>query len=427
MQLDRAVGGDTILISAPAGFGKTALVTEWAAANNREIAWLSLDEADNDPVRFWRYIIASLRTVFEDLGQEIALSLESESAPDLPSLVMLLINEISDMADPITLVLDDYHLIHDNAIHSSLSFLLQRQPSQLQVIIIARADPPLALARLRVQGRLHDIRAADLRFTEGEMEAFFNCAVTPELPPATINTLAERVEGWAAGLQLAALSLREMSVDEAAQFVNASGAVERFVFDYLLEEVLEHQEPRIKNFLLYTSVLHNLTPQLCTAVTGYEDAAKILERLAGDDLFIEHLDETGQWYRYDLLFARALRGRLERTEPELVAELRGRAAAWYEEGRASEGIAPRLQLAFVTLSRPIEIETDEFYTEHLTKREMEILTLIAQGLSNQQIADLLVISVGTVKGHVTQILSKLNAQNRTDAVARAHHLGLLKP
>lgn len=426
-QLDRLAGGDVALVSAPAGFGKTTLVTEWAAGSDRLVAWLSLDEADNEPVRFWRYTVASLRMVLGDIGQEVVKALDSESAPHLQTLITLLVDEISHMSSTLTLVLDDYHLIHANTIHSSLSFLLHNQPAQLQVIIITRADPPLALARLRVQGRLWDIRAADLRFTVGEMEAFFDCTMESKLPPAAFKTLSKRIEGWAAGLQLAALSLRGLPPDEVDHFVIAFGGAQRYVLNYLLEEVLEQQAPRIQRFLLYTSVLHNLTPQLCTAVTGYQDSAQILARMVEDDLFIEPLDDKDLWYRYHRLFATALRGRLEQIEPEIVPELRRRAAVWYNEGSTSESIPPRLQPAFYPVSYSIDTKSQELLLDGLTERELEILVLIAQGLSNQQIADQLVISVGTVKGHVTHILSKLNAQSRTDAVARALHLGLLKP
>jgi LuxR family maltose regulon positive regulatory protein len=425
-QLDHALGGDVTLISAPAGFGKTTLVVEWAGGREGSLAWLSLDEADNDPARFWRYIVASLRTVHKEIGREFVTILEAEPISDWEALVTLLINDISNLSSTLTLVLDDYHLIGAATIHSSLSFLLHHLPSQLHVIIISRADPPLALARLRVQNRLRDIRAADLRFTEGEMEAFFDCAITAKLPREATRSLIERTEGWAAGLQLAALSLRELPDAEAARSVLAFDGAQRYVLTYLLEEVLENQEPRIQQFLLHTSVLHHLTPQLCTAVTGYPDSHQILDRLAEEELFIQPLEETGRWYRYNRLFARALRGHLERTDPQLIPELRRRASAWYAERSASEGLPDYLQPALVTLPNPFDSESDELLTERLTAREMEILTLIAQGLSNQQIADRLVLSVGTVKGHITHVLGKLNARSRTEAVARARSLGLLK-
>jgi LuxR family maltose regulon positive regulatory protein len=426
-QIDPKEGGIVTLISAPAGFGKTTLVAEWAMEKKRRTAWLSLDEADNDPVRFWRYIVASLRTVAADFGQDLITALEQGPAADWEFIVSLLVDGISRFETAMTLVLDDYHLINASAIHASLSFLLNHQPPQLHVIIISRADPPLALARLRVQGRLQDIRASDLRFTAGEMEAFFNCTVPSELAPMAIKTFSERIEGWAAGLQLAVLSLKELSAADAARFSKAFGGTQRYVLNFLLEEVLDHQEPHIQQFLLYTSVLHNLTPQLCQAVTGYPDSAQILARLAEEELFIEPLDEIGQWYRYHRLFASAMRGHLEQTEPERIPELRRKAAAWYAERKAGEELPLSLQPAFVTLSYPIDPELDDLYLDSLTERELEILGLIAQGLSNQQIADQLVISVGTVKGHITHILSKLNAQSRTDAVARALHLGLLNP
>ncbi len=321
----------------------------------------------------------------------------------------MLINEItavSPNAPAITLILDDYHLIQTHTIHQSLSFFLYHQPRSLHVIILTRADPPLALARLLVQGHLREIRAIDLQFTQEEMVAFFDCALTFELSPGALATLAHRVEGWAAGLQLAALSLKGLPQAEREPFIQAFSGAQRHVLHYLLEEVLQRQPKPVQSFLLQTAVLPHLTSDLCTAVTGQADAGQILARLADEEMFITPVDETGQWYRYHHLFTGALRNHLEQKDPDQICELRRRAAAWYAEQGLSEAEEPLL--------------------DPLTERELEILTLVAQGFSNKKISDRLVISVGTVKGHINHLLSKLNAQNRTEAVVHAKRLGVLK-
>ena len=425
-QLDRAAAGSVTLISAPAGFGKTALIVDWSSGSSGRLAWLSLDEYDNLPARFWRYVIAALQMAGVNIGKAMESLLQTVPEPDWEALIALLINEISREEENVTLVLDDYHLMQTNDIHFSLGFLLQRQPQQLRIIIVARADPPLALARLRVQGRLSELRAADLRFTQDEMEAFIRCSLAYTLPVAAVNILSDRIEGWAAGLQLAVLSMQGQPAAEAAAFVRSFSGVQRHVFNYLIEEVLQRQPPRMQTFLLQTSVLRTLTPALCTAVTGYQDARQILLRLADEHLFILPLDKSGEWYRYHRLFAGAMRGRLEQMEPDLIPELRRRATAWYAEqgfyeevpGHLLPGTMPQLELVDRQLNQPL--------VDPLTGREKEILALIARGYSNQQIADQLVISIGTVKGHVNHLLSKLQAQSRTEAVVRAQRLGMLK-
>lgn len=407
------VAGQVTLVSAPAGFGKTTLVAEWARQQNGRIAWLSLDEGDNDPVCFWRYLIAACDTVAVRAGVQTSWALNEMMPEGGERPLTLLINELSaaaTAAHPITLVLDDYHLIQHNAIHQDLSFFLYHQPQHLNVIILTRADPPLALAKLRVQERLRELRAADLQFTPAEMEAFFECALKSKIPPESWTTLSKRIEGWAVGLRLAALTLRELPTRDWASFIQAFSGAQRYVLNYLLEEVLQRQPEYIQVFLLQTAVLHHLTPALCTAVTGREDAGQILARLANADLFVIPVDEAGQWYRYHRLFAGALRSHLEQTAPEQIPHLRRQAAAWY----AKHGLSDSSH------------HVHELFLDPLTERELEVLALIAQGFSNQQIAERLVISVGTVKGHVTHLLSKLDAQNRTEAVAHAQHLGLLK-
>jgi LuxR family transcriptional regulator, maltose regulon positive regulatory protein len=412
--LDVAVSGKVTLVSAPAGFGKTTLLTAWVRERNGRTAWFSLDEGDNNLVHFWRYLIAALQTVSAPIGRKITTGWPETAYLDWEMLITQLVNDLSKHAfgeHPITLVLDDYHLIHTNVIHQSLSFLLHHQPPQLHVVILSRTDPPLPLARLRVAGRLQELRAVDLRFTPAEMAEFFRHHLPFALSPTALKSLMERIEGWAAGMQLAALSLRGLSPAESDSFVDAFSGAQRYVLHYLMEEVLQQQPQRIQNFLLQTAVLPSLNPSLCTAVTGDEDAGAILRELADQNLFVLTLDESRQWYRYYRLFAGALRSRLEQTDPLAIPELHRRAMAWYADQDVHQV--------------PVNVNTGML--EHLTERELEILTLIAHGLSNQQIADSLVIGVGTVKGHVTHLLGKLDAHNRTEAVAHARRLKLIKP
>jgi LuxR family maltose regulon positive regulatory protein len=296
----------------------------------------------------------------------------------------------------------------------------------MRVILLTRADPPLALARLRVQGRLLELRAADLRFSSAEVAAFFNCALPYRLPQRAIQTLIERIEGWPAGLRLAALSLQELPEAEAQGFVRMFSGAERYVFHYLLEEVLQLQPPRKQTFLLQTSILRSLHPDLCAAVTGYDDARQILDQMAQDNLFILRLEGVADWFRYHRLFAGALRNRLEQTEPALIPELRRRASAWYQSQGLREGVPERMLPAMMSDRYQFELDDDALPIDPLTEREAEILALIDQGLSNQQIADRLVIGTGTVKGHINHLLSKLDAHSRTDALAKARRLGLLQ-
>jgi LuxR family transcriptional regulator, maltose regulon positive regulatory protein len=412
-QLNRSAAGHVTLISAPAGFGKTTLAARWVRQEGGPVAWLSLDEGDNDLGRFWQYVLAALQTATSPVGQAALFEPDQLTPETWEPFVSLLINEItavSPNAPPITLVLDDYHLIQTHTIHQSLSFFLYHQPRSLHVIILTRADPPLALARLLVQGRLREIRAADLQFTQEEMAAFFDCTLTFALSPGSLATLARRIEGWAAGLQLAALSLKGLPQAEREPFIQAFSGAQRHVLHYLLEEVLQRQPEPVQSFLLQTAVLPQLTPDLCTAVTGQANAGQILARLANEELFISPVDDTGQWYRYHHLFAGALRSYLEQKDPDKICELKRRAAAWYTE----KGLGKT------------ENQTVEPLLDPLTERELEILTLVAQGFSNKKISDRLVISVGTVKGHINHLLSKLNAQNRTEAVAHAQRLGVFK-
>jgi ATP/maltotriose-dependent transcriptional regulator MalT len=316
-----------VLVCAPAGFGKTALLAGWARSGVRPVAWLGLDGGDSDPARFWRYVVAALDRARPGLAGRVG-----PLPPGSPEgLVMALLNELA--ADPgpdeVLLVLDDYHLVDSGPVHESVAFLLENLPPGLRVVVSGRADPPLPLARLRARGQLAELRAADLRFTGEEAAALLGETAGPGLPAAAVAALTARTEGWAAGLQLAGLSLRGHA--DAAGFAAAFSGSHRFVLDYLADEVLERQDEQVRAFLLETSVLERLSGELCDAVTGRPGSQAMLQDIEGAGLFLVPLDEVRGWWRYHHLFADLLRARLQAEQPGRVLELHRAAAAWSEE------------------------------------------------------------------------------------------------
>ena len=327
------------LVSAPAGFGKTTLVADWFAGE-RTTAWLSLDPRDDDPERFWTYVLAALATVTPDLSSDTAALLQGRRAP-LETVVATLINDLETASQDIVLVLDDYHVINAPEIHDSVAFLLEHLPPQISLVIATRADPPLPLASLRADGDLLEVRAADLRFTADEAAAYLNGAMDLTLTTADVDVLEARTEGWIAALQLAALSMQGRS--DPASFINEFAGDDRFILDYLADEVLERQTARIRDFLLDTSLLSRLTGPLCAAVTGQDDAKATLEELDRSNLFLVPLDDRRTWYRYHHLFGDVVRARLLDEQPDRVAELHRRASDWYaSNGEPQEAIVHAL-------------------------------------------------------------------------------------
>jgi LuxR family transcriptional regulator, maltose regulon positive regulatory protein len=327
------------LVAAPAGFGKTTLLAEWFASGegaDRRTAWLSLDAGDNDPTVFWSYVVAALRTVVADVGNG-ALSFLRASQP-LESVVASLLNDLAGLADELVLVLDDYHVIESAELHEAMAFLLQHLPPQVHLVLGGRADPPLPLARLRARGELLEVRAADLRFTTDEAAAYFNDTMGLQLTAEDVDALEARTEGWIAALQLAALSMQGR--DDTSGFIASFAGDDRFVVDYLAEEVLERQPEEVRRFLLDTAILDRFTGALCDAVTGGGGGKAMLEQLDRANLFLVPLDDRRLWYRYHHLFAEVLRARLADEEPERVSELHRRASTWYEAaGDRPEAIA----------------------------------------------------------------------------------------
>jgi LuxR family maltose regulon positive regulatory protein len=370
-QLNAGLHRKLTLVSAPAGFGKTTLLSEWVAdfrlpiadfglrstenlpparvdtiqnpkskTQNPRVAWVSLDEGDNDPSRFWAYFIAALQTIEARVGESVLSAFQAPQPPPAApasrseaertqSVLATLINEMAAVPHRLALVLDDYHVIQAQPIHDALEFLLGHLPGNMHLVIATRSDPPLHLARLRGRGQLTELRQADLRFTPDEAAAFLNQATGLNLTTQQIATLASRTEGWIAGLQMAAVSLQGRT--DVTGFVQSFAGSNRFVLDYLLEEVLQRQAEHLQRFLLQTSILDRLAGPLCDAVTGQQDAQSTLERLERSNLFIVPLDDRRGWYRYHHLFADLLQQRLrEQVGAQGVAALHRRAAAWFE-------------------------------------------------------------------------------------------------
>jgi LuxR family maltose regulon positive regulatory protein len=341
-------GRKLTLISAPAGFGKTTLLSEWVAGSERSVAWVSLDEGDNDPARFLAYFVAALQTIEASIGDGILSALQSPQPPPVETLIATLINQISVFPDDIILVLDDYHLITAQPVHDALTFLLDHLPSQMHLGLATRAEPPLPIARLRGRGQLTELRQADLRFTPDKATEFLSRVSGLELSMDDAATLASRTEGWIAGLQMAALALRSLGSPrsplsaqgrkDVTGFIQALSGSDRYILDYLVEEVLQRQPDGIQTFLLQTAILDRLTGPLCDAVLDLQtcrfadlSGREILEYLERANLFIVPLDNERQWYRYHRLFADLLRSRLRRAHSDLVPTLHRRASEWHEQ------------------------------------------------------------------------------------------------
>ncbi len=334
------------LVSAPAGWGKTTLLSAWHAnisGSGYPVAWVSLDASYNDPVRFWSYVLGALNTLHDGASDAALTMLKLPQPPPMELLLTSLLNTLTALSTDAVLVLDDYHVIEAQPIHHALTFLLEHLPPRLHLIIATRFDPPLPLARLRVRGVLTEVRASDLRFTPEEAATFLTETMGLPLTAEQVSALEERTEGWIAGLQLAALSAQGRPEESMGKFIDAFRGSNRYVMEYLAEEVLERQTDEAQRFLLRTAVLDRMCAPLCDAVLNSEkegakydqslDARFHLEQLERANLFLISIDDEGNWYRYHNLFADVLRSRLKQTQPKLVPELHRRASMWYEQHR----------------------------------------------------------------------------------------------
>jgi LuxR family maltose regulon positive regulatory protein len=337
------------LVSAAAGFGKTTILSEWAEKCERPFAWFSVDERDNDPQRFFIHFIAAIQQIKDDIGESSLESLQAPQFPPLESFLTGLINEISGISIPFVLVLDDYHLISNRTIHEGLIFLVENFPPHLNLVISGRADPPWPMARIRAQGMLNEIRTNDLRFSSKEVRQFLHDVMALELTSQDISALETRTEGWIAGLQMAAISMKARR--DISSFIRSFTGSHRFIMDYLVEEILEGQNSTVQNFLLKTSILEQMTAELCDAIVGEMDigdrgvevegqvrvglqspisSQQILEYLEHANLFLVPLDDERNWYRYHHLFSQLLQSRLNKEYPGKVTELHLQASHWFE-------------------------------------------------------------------------------------------------
>ncbi|MGD9093849.1 MAG: LuxR C-terminal-related transcriptional regulator [Anaerolineales bacterium] len=325
------------LISAPAGFGKTTLLAEWVASSSRPIAWISLDDGDNDQIRFLTYLIVAIQGIHDKFGQTTLELLQSPQPSSTENILTALINEIAELQNPFLLILDDYHVISDRQVHRTVTYLIEYQPRQMHVILSTRADPPWPLSRYRGRGELNELRVNDLRFSVDETLTFLNEVMNLKLSTDDVATLDERTEGWIAGLQMAALSLQGRK--DTTTFMKAFSGSHRYVLDYLLEEVLLRQSEAVREFLLKTSILNRMTAPLCNIITGRQDSQDILRDLEAANLFLLPLDDERGWYRYHHLFVSLLRGLLGQEHPHQKSELHIRASQWLEsQGLLDEAI-----------------------------------------------------------------------------------------
>jgi LuxR family maltose regulon positive regulatory protein len=373
-QLNGGLHRKMTLISAPAGFGKTTLVCEWVdnirldAKKEHQrvfrIAWISLDESDNDAIRFLNYLLTALsRTAGNEpaLGGAALSMLQSPQPPPTEAILTSIINEIADIPDGIILVLDDYHLIETSPLHDALSFFLEHLPPKMHLVIVTREDPHLPFARLRAKDQLTELRAADLRFTSSEAAEFLNRVMGFNLSIEDVSALETRTEGWVAGLQLAAISMR--GHPDVTNLIKSFTGSHRLVLDYLIEEVLEQQSESVQSFLLKTAILNRMTGSLCDALTGQENGQETLEMLELTNLFIVPLDEERRWYRYHHLFADLLHHRLKQLSSELPSKLHRKASRWFEKnGFEDEAIAHALKASdFDHAAEMIEKHIDDIW------------------------------------------------------------------
>jgi LuxR family transcriptional regulator, maltose regulon positive regulatory protein len=417
------LGHRLTLVSAPPGFGKTTLIQEWAVASGRQVAWLSVDEGNNSPDRFLRYLIASFGQAVERVSQALLAAAPSMRPGDL---LIALINELARAGDEILLVLDDYHMVRDFSVHEMVAFLLANQPSNLHVVIGTREDPPLPLARMRARDQVTEIRESALRFAPDEVAAFLNQTMGLGLAPASIAALGARTEGWITGLQLAGLALRQTPAT-ADEFVAAFAGDDRYIVDYLVAEVLDREPEPVRGFLRQTSVLERLSAPLCDAITSRDDSQAVLEHIEAANLFLIPLDNRREWYRYHVLFAEVLRLSLSQEEQ---IELHKKAALWFEAHGSGELALRHTQRvaempAFAVGARR-RAGPEQPLVEPLSERELEVLRLVAAGYSNAEIARKLYIAGGTVKRHINNIYGKLGVGSRTQAIATARAVGLIE-
>ncbi len=376
--LDKSLTYPLTLVSAPAGFGKTTLLSTWARslpARHLQVAWISLDEEDNDPWLFWIYVLTALDLQHPRLFQPLLKHLQSEYPPPIKSLISALINRLAESKDHFVLILDDYQLITKEQIHTTLAYLIEHLPVQLRIILATRVDPPLPLPRLRSRHLAWEIRTDQLRCTTEETSALFKQVMGIQLPDQTIEQVTAHTEGWLVGLQLLVLSLPEQA-NPVTLLQEVSGK-QRYILDFLTEEVLQRQPQDVQTFLLFTSILERLSAPLCDAILEQTDSQQMLQWLERANLFVVSLDNKRQWYRYHTLFAEALRHQLENTYADIVPLLHYRASLWYaKHDQTSQAILHALHAKeWLWAADLIEHKSLQLMAFTLGPREHELVTL----------------------------------------------------
>ena len=426
-RLDAARFHRLTLLSASAGWGKTTLLSTWAARSTLPIAWLSLDELDNAPARFWLSLLTALRACLPRVGEASLSMLRSPQPPPLTAILTSLLNELSRQDTPIFLALDDYHLIDEQAIHDSLLFVLDHLPAHLHLVLSSRVDPPLLLSRWRARGQLLELRDADLRFEEEEAAQFLTHTMDLSLEAEEIAELARRTEGWIAGLQLAALSLAHHR--DRAAFVRGFTGSHRYVLDYVQEDILAHLSPSLQDFVLSISILHRMSASLCQAVTAQDASQEMLETLERANLFLVHLDDERQWYRFHDLFREALLARLQATRPETVPLLHQRAARWYEEqGEFREAISHWLAARdFSSAVRLMEQAAERFWLQGEAATMYHWIISLPDAVVREHAGFVLTAALYLVNAaaHTAQSQLTLAHQQAKQMMARVEHTALL--
>ncbi len=380
-----------LLVSAPAGYGKTTVVSEWLSEQNHPHVWISLDTTDNDPMCFFTYLIAALQKIQDQVGRGVKSLLSAPQLPPVSMLIASLLNELVEITAPFIIVMDDFHMIHNPYLYDGVQYLLEYAPSCMKVLIISREDPPLMLSKMRVRGQMVEIRVHDLRFNLQETIDFYQYTMQLALQEEAAAVLEQRTEGWIAGLQLAGISLQGSDQDRLRQFVEAFSGSQRYVLDYLLEEVLQRQDEEMRQFLCKTSILKRFNASLCNAVTDREDGQKIIEYLDKANLFLVSLDEKREWYRYHHLFADIL---LLEMDVQVQNKVHEKAAIWlgkygYDAEAISHAfVAHNMELAEQLIERNV--------IRMLSKGEVVTLLDWLNKLSDQRIRENAQLAIGKI-------------------------------
>jgi len=407
--------GSFTLLSSPAGFGKTTLLGQFVAQLRRPVAWVSLDEGDNDPVRFWTYLIAACQSIQDGLGESALALLRTPQPLPVGAVPAILINDLARLDRDLVLVLDDYHTIHNETIHAAFSLWLEHLPGNLHILVSTRVDPPWPLARFRARNQLVEVRAQDLRFTPEEAASFLNQLMGMNLSTENVTALEERTEGWVAGLQLAALSMKGRS--DIAEFIKAFTGSHVYVAEYLVEEVLQRQPDDVQAFLLQTSILERLNARLCEAVSECQDGQAVLMALQRTNIFVFPLDDEGWWFRYHHLFADLLQARLRQSLPaDEITGLHRRAAGWYEQnGFAIEAVNHLLAAAdFEEAARLVEQNTFPLMTSGELATLLRWIDALPSDLTLRRPSFLLAkawaLTFAGVPGQIETLLQQVEAQ-----------------